>query len=219
MTASPSPDSLRRPAASVDSTSPSPGKSTSPLGLAALGIEALRFGLRGIRTESGLRPVPQSELAPAEWIRDCSLSCPPTTARAAVIMIGGFTECGPNHYQHLGPLLHDRSLYVALTNLCAHNDGCRIDASFSAENVMNKAVHDVQEIVGSLQETTPLVFVGFSLGALVALQLAHRFSFCPLAGVITEGAYLKGANPLRSLYQCHIARKSQSANVRGSAKP
>jgi esterase/lipase len=93
--------------------------------------------------------------------------------------------------------------------LWGHDEKMRVPAQFSAHNVMNKAVNAVQEAIFGLPETTPLIFGGFSIGALVALQLAQRFSFRPVAGVITEGAYLKGASTLRALYQWNVARKAR----------
>jgi esterase/lipase len=152
---------------------------------------------------------PHQELSQAEWISDLVLPCDPCRARAAVFLIGGFRECGPYHYRHLGALLHERSLHVSLTSLWGHDEKMKVPSQFSAHNVMNKAVNSVQEAIFGLPETTPLIFVGFSIGALVALQLTQRFSFRPVAGVITEGAYLKGASALRALYQWNVARKAR----------
>jgi esterase/lipase len=154
-------------------------------------------------------------LTQADWIADCILPCDSAQARAAVILIGGFRECGPYHYRDLGAQLNARSMLVSLTSLFSHDNSSKVTAQFSAHNAMSKAVNSVQQVLLGLPETTPLVFVGFSVGALVALQLAQRFSFRPVAGVITEGAYLKGASKLRALYQWNVAR--QARKLKGDA--
>ncbi len=141
------------------------------------------------------------EVAPrcAPWQPDRTLFPACEKPRALVVAFGGFRECGPYHFGSLGEQLQKDGCIVHMASLLGHAENEVVPTLFSSQNLMSKAVNDVQEALQHGPQL-PLILMGFSAGGLVALQLAQRFAFQPVRAVICEGLFLQSPSAIRRAY-------------------
>lgn len=174
-----------------------------PANLQSLAQNSLAPSVLGAPREtsaSGLREAAgsyQARMAP--WRVDQILFPACEQPRAAVVAFGGFRECGPYHFGALGEALRQSGYLVSLSSLAGHSEHETVPTWFNSQNIMSKAVHDVQEALRH-HPKLPLVLLGFSAGGLVALQLAERFWFQPVTAVLCEGLFLQSPSLVRRAY-------------------